>query len=44
VNISFQFEPENREQLVKRFAPMLLRLSRDIQVAWQENAKAQDDF
>jgi DNA-binding IclR family transcriptional regulator len=44
VNISFQFEPGSREQLVERFAPMLLRLSCDIQVAWQENARSQNDF
>jgi DNA-binding IclR family transcriptional regulator len=44
VNISFQFDPESREQLVERFAPMLLQLSCDIQVAWQENARSQDNF
>jgi DNA-binding IclR family transcriptional regulator len=44
VNISFQFEPESRKQLVERYAPMLLQLSRDIREAWQENARYQEDF
>ena len=40
VNISFQFEQQNRDQLVERYAPMLLQLARDIQHAWQEKGKA----
>jgi DNA-binding IclR family transcriptional regulator len=43
MNISFQFEPGRRDQLVERYAPMLLQLSRDIQDGWQENARAQED-
>ena len=39
VNISFQFEQESRDQLVERYAPMLLQLAHDIQHAWQEKAK-----
>jgi DNA-binding IclR family transcriptional regulator len=44
VNISFQFDQESRDQLVERYAPMLLQLARDIQRAWQENAGLEDDF
>lgn len=39
VNISFQFEQANRDQLVDRYAPMLLQLARDIERAWQDNAQ-----
>jgi DNA-binding IclR family transcriptional regulator len=44
VNISFQFEQESRDQLVERYAPMLLQLARDIQRAWQENARLEEGF
>ena len=44
VNISFQFEKESRDQLVERYAPMLLQLGRDIQRAWQENATLEEGF
>lgn len=43
INISFQFEQENRDRLVERYAPMLLQLARDIQHAWQENAMIADE-
>jgi DNA-binding IclR family transcriptional regulator len=39
VNISFQFDDDDRVMLVNRYAPMLLELAERIRHAWQESAE-----